>query len=234
MATFGSLLTNVKYRCSIQNESSYDTALKLWLNDGQRDILNRYLWDFTRTYEDISTVASTVTYTLTNPGVIYDVRNTTSLIPLSYLGDLDFDRLFPNQSATGTPRYFRSSGQTQTSSSTQSLPTISLYPIPDAVYTIRVRFNQRFSDLSDSADISAIPATYHELLVNYACNVFFSSQGDNRAIEYYTKYENGLAAMAEQLNAQPVSKIDILRSTDDAYGGDVVRLPSSYGTNASW
>ncbi len=231
--TFAQILTNAKARCNVSSESQYDIAIKLWINDGQRDILNRYLWDFSRDYQDLSTVASTEEYSLAQPCIVYNARNVTSTIPMRFIKDIDFDRQFPSPTATGAPRYFRMSGQSQVSSSATVYPKVQLYPIPDTVYTIRLRYFKRYPDLSADSDISPIPEAYHELLVNYACNVFFSSQGDVRAVEQYTKYENGLMSLVEQQNAQPASQIDILRSVDDTLTGEVVRWPESY-PNAVW
>jgi hypothetical protein len=227
MPNLAQLRANVKARTSTSAESTYDTAINLWLNDAQRDILNRFLWDFARSYSDIGTVAATDTITMPFPGIAYNARNVTSSIPLKFINDLDFDRLFAAQTASGSPRFFRMSGQAVVSGTT--CPQIQLYPIPDGAYTIRVRYFSRYADLVNDTDISAIPETYHELMVNYASNVLFSSLNDPRATEQYAKYENGLLSMVEQQAANPASHLNVLRSTDDSSDGQTVRFPASYG-----
>ena len=59
MATFSQMLTNVKGRCSIQQETQFDSLIRTWLNDAQRNLSTRFLWGFLKDLQDLATVAGT-------------------------------------------------------------------------------------------------------------------------------------------------------------------------------
>lgn len=229
MATFGALLTNLKSRLQLDTDSSYDIALKAYLNFGQQDITRRFLWDFLRVNETIATVSGTISYPLQAEELVYDVRNTTSVIRLRYIRDMDLDSYDIAQVQQSTPTFYRMEGQYQPIASVAPVPTIQLYPIPDGVYSLAIKSYSRLVDLVNTTDISAIPAAFHELLIFYAANAFYSSRGDSRAQEQFDKYENGLLSMVEQLGAVPADQIDVVRSVDDQINTGLVRFPASYG-----
>ena len=45
---------------------------------------------------------------------------------------------------------------------------IDLYPIPDAVYTLRIYYDQRQETFSDDSDTPTSPADFHEMIAIYA------------------------------------------------------------------
>jgi len=230
MPNFLEQISDVKERCGIRNDSSYDTAIKRALNNGQRAFTTRFLWDFLKKTEDVTTVASTEEYTLAAPCVVYNARNTTSNTPLSYITSDELDRYDANHSASGSPRFYIISGQTKASTNVAATPNISLYPIPSGVYTIRVRSYKRLADLTGNSDISEIPEDFQEFMVHYACNVIMSGRNDARASSHYDQSENILISAAEQLGAVPSMHIHTLRSQDEVnVSGDLARLPSNFG-----
>lgn len=230
MANFGLLLTNLKSRLQLNTDASYDTALKAYMNFGQQDITRRYLWDFLRSNETVVTSLGVSSYPLQAEELVYDIRNTTSVIRLRYIRDMDLDSYDVAQVQQGTPSFYRIEGQYQANISSAPLPQVQVYPIPDGVYSLSVKAYTRLQDLVNSTDVPNFPAAFHEILIFYAANAFYSSRGDSRAIEHFDKYENMLLSMVEQLGAVPADQVDVLRSIDDPINASVIRFPASFGT----
>lgn len=226
--TLGSLLTNLKGRCGLQNDSTFDTLLRSWINDGQRNITTRFLWPFLNQSETVTTSDGTDAYQLTADCLVYDVRDTTNVFTLRFLPDIEFDRMYVQQTQTGVPRFYRLFGQTKVSDSTAAVPNLQLYPIPGGTYSLTVKSYKRLADMTDSAQISEVPEAYHELMIHYAANIYFSSRGDNRAVEHFDQYENKLADMVQQLGGMPTDRIDVVRSTDYMAEDTRVRFPYNF------
>lgn len=228
MANTITLINDVKARCQLRNDSTYDVSILGWLNRGQESWSTRFLWDFLRAEETVTTDSTTQNYALEAPCLVYNVRNTSTNQPLSYIRDIEMDQFESNGASTGSPIRFRMQGQYKSSASSTPLPYIQFWPQPDAAYTIKVRSYRYMSDLADNTDVSAIPAAYHEFLTHYACNIYFSSIGDQRATSHYDQSENIIMTAVEQLGAVPTSQIDVLRSSDTMYEVGEVRFPSSF------
>lgn len=230
MSTFSALVTSVKNRCSI-GDSTFDVAIKQNINFGQQNFSTRYMWDFLKKVETVTTASGTDTYSLAAECIVYDVRDTTNSLPLKFIKEMDLDKYDPLQTQTGAPYFYLTAGQSQASASAVPLQQIRLFPIPGGTYTILVRSYKRLSDLVNDTDISLIPPAFHELLVNYAANIHFSSQGDSRAQEQLDLYENGLLSAVEQLGAIPVDELLVVKSLDDTSkrGMGFVRFPAAFG-----
>lgn len=229
MPTFSELVTNVKGRTNLTNESSYDVLIRTWINDAQQDIASRYLWSFLRTTDEITTVASQSQYELTVEGIIYNMRDVDNDTSLTYVDDLDFDKSQPNPTQTGIPTTYRVFDYIQNDPSLPAYPQFELYPIPDAAYSVISKVFVRPPDLSGDDDVSIFPKVFHRLLVHYAANVVFSARNDVRAIEQKDLYESGLADCVNQFSAVPVDRIETLRSIDDSTTSGRVRLPAGFG-----
>ncbi len=229
MATFLQLFTDLKGRCSLTDDSTYDTLLKQWLNAGQKAITRRYIWPFLQTEGTITTVASTETYSLASDvSYIYLLRNITSNRILTFISFSEFYHAYPNPTGTGSPTLFRLSGNSQTAISAVPLWQVSLYPIPGDVYSIKYPYYRKLVDLSADSDISAIPDEYHELMVNYAASIYFESKGDSRAISQNDRFESGLTDMAERLSGQPVDRIEYAGQDSQGSTFPFLRFPSSF------
>lgn len=233
--TFGDMLTDLKYRCTLENRSFPDSVLKTWMNAGYQNTGRRHLWPFLWTETDITTSASDDTYDIDDDVMfVYMVRNTTDDIPLNYVSLVDFFRTYPDPSATGTPSLFRLPGVTQSSVATTPITQIAFYPIPDGTKTIKASYYQRLTALDSNTDIPKIPTEYHELPILYAANIYFEREGDARAASMWDKYENGLKDMVEQYNAQPVDSINVLGSIDELTASPpVARFPTNF-PNVRW
>jgi hypothetical protein len=105
---------------------------------------------------------------------------------------------------------------------------LSLYPIPDSVYTISIRGCRRPLELVNAEDIPELPADYHELIVigmqerAHQSLLDFKVAGEIRAmfeakLERLRRYGSKSATYAPRLSGRPRS--DIL---------DVGNVPSEY------
>lgn len=228
---YGQILTRVKERCSITNESQFDASVLDYVNDGLMDVATRYLWPFLLASETLVSVAGTDTYFLQNPCVVDNVRDTTNLRILRGIDHLDFDRYFPFPTATGVPDSYREVGSGTNAAGLQ-VPSLSLYPIPAGAYQYQVKGYRAIAPLVAATDIPNLPPPFHLILVHYAASVFWMSRGDARMTAARDDYENGLAGLAEQYKGASVDESDVLRSTDEAYDVRVLQLPPFYPSSS--
>lgn len=229
--TFGDQQTDTKIRCAISNDSSLDSSIRQWLNLAQQTITRRFIWPFLETEGTLTTTSGTETYSLASDVLfLYLMRDTTNDQKLSYISLSEFYRTVPDPSATGVPTLYRLPGNSQSTVSSNPTPQVALYPIPGGAYTIKYPYYKQLSDLSNTTDISQIPIPYHELMVDYACSIYFERQGDTRAVAHMDRFENGLKDMSGQLGALPIDRINVLGSSDSLKGLPVVRFPSSFGS----
>lgn len=225
MATLGSIIISCQ---NLTGESSGTVRdmFKEWINEGQQDIATRYLWPFLEksTPGAITTAADDDTYSLASDvAVLYDLYDTTNYRKLRYITNADFDKLYPNPSATGAPYLYRLLGESET------LKQVVLYPIPAGAYTLRYKYYKRLSDLSEPDEESGIPSQYHRLLKWYALKMFWLKEGDSRYTTADREYENGLVSMVEELGGAPVDHFTILESVADLRDGPPVpQLPSTF------
>lgn len=227
--TLSEIRTDVKGRCAI-SDSTLDSLITAWVNNGLRNIIRRHTWEFLFVEATVTTVASTETYSLASDVMrIYTVRNTTSSSKVNPIRVLDFYKSYPNPTATGSPTLYRLSGLAQTSASSLPLYQVSLFPIPDAVYSLKYTYYKRVSDLSADADVPYIPVEYHELLCNYAASLFFTRIGDARSESENTKFENGLRDMSEALSSNVVEQIDGLELAGAGGIPPAPQFPPTFG-----
>jgi len=214
MSTFLELQQDVASRTN--ESSSTDMAnYRRWINAGERNITRRFLWPFLKSETTVSTVASTDTYDLT-AGIfrIYSVRDTTNLRPIAYQREMQFDRAYGNGTASGVPYIYMLPGQAKALSTSQPQQKIQFYPIPSAVYSIKVRYFAEVTAMSNDSDIPTIPDEFHELLVDYACRIHFGRKNDARSKAHYDLFEDGLMQMVDQFGALPADRIDYLRNKE--------------------
>lgn len=226
--TYDQMLNNVKARCSIKNESVWDADIRQYLNDAQQEISSRYFWPFLLSEETVTTVASTATYALAAPCTVLNVRDTANRLSLRWVDTLDFDRFFPGDTSEGAPSFYRIEGQDKDSASVSGTPSLVLYPVPAAAYTLKVREYLDLSNLNAGTDVSAVPPRFHLALVYYACSAFHESRGDARARANTDRFDAMLISMVEQLGAQPLDAVEVLRSEDERSEPSLLRYPPSY------
>lgn len=153
------------------------------------------IWSFQQVFEqDFPGGASgTVTIANTKTYSVPECLEITSLFMSSpiqrrlvMLGDRDYRRMYPNDTATGTPYYYLRRGKSGLiSPATFNILKIGLYPIPDAAYTLKwdgyKKLTLLTSDTDDVRTKSNIPETMVDLLIEMATAVGWKEIDDGDA-----------------------------------------------------
>jgi len=138
------------------NETTYSTLIAKFINDAKRQVEDAFSWNALGTTITVTTVASTSTYSLTGAGQkfqVMDVINTTSLLGMTNISFVDMNRkLNFAPVATQTPTEYAFDG-VDGSYDTQ----VKLYPIPNAVYTIKFMLTVPQATLALDATVVKVP-----------------------------------------------------------------------------
>lgn len=191
------------------DDSSYDAAsLNQFANDVNRFICNSRRWRFME-----KTFTGTVTIGSPSYALPTDFQSAISLRITSPSGNAkyipykafeEFDRAFPNPSATAnsTPLYWYLFGT-----------TINLYPAPDQVYTMDIRYLKQPTTLTLDADVPDIPTEFQEVVVlgTYAKALERNDQFDQAQI-ISAQYQQGLDAMTERLQTRQLGDATTFRN----------------------
>jgi hypothetical protein len=208
--TYLDLVNNVLRRLredeiSTVGETDYSTMIGDIVNDAKRQIEDSWDWSALRDTITVATVSGTKKYALTgsaNRATLIDATNDTSswwLQQRSQQWNRSQD-LVTNR-PSGAPTHFATvepngSGDTQ----------VSLYPEPDAIYSLSFNVVQRAADLSDGADNMAIP---HMPVVQLAFAMAAREKGEvggNTSAEIF--------GIAKRMLADAISQDSALNSTD--------------------
>lgn len=181
-----------------KDKGEWVSRYKRLLNRGQRHIANAKLWPFMIDFANTTNTSSgTAEYTLTETNIkkLLNLRISTDgsekrLSPVSYNG---FTHSYPHvdSTETGCPDVYYPTGR----SSTYQLK-VTLFPVPDATYSLLYDFYKEPTDMSDDADVPVFPTAYHDMLVDY---VLWKSYQHDRDMEtagiYKAQFDQNLNQM---------------------------------------
>jgi len=138
------------------NETTYSTLIGKFINDAKRQVEDAFSWNALGATITVTTAASTSTYSLTGAGQkfqVMDVINTTSLLGMTNISFVDMNRkLNFAPVATQTPTEYAFDG-VDGSYDTQ----VKLYPIPNAVYTVKFMLTVPQPTLALDATVVKVP-----------------------------------------------------------------------------
>jgi len=138
------------------NETTYSTLIAKFINDAKRQVEDAFSWNALGTTITVTTVANTSSYSLTGAGQkfqVMDVINTTSLLGMTNISFVDMNRkLNFAPVATQTPTEYAFDG-VDGSYDTQ----VKLYPIPNAVYTIKFMLTVPQATLASDSTVVKVP-----------------------------------------------------------------------------
>jgi hypothetical protein len=138
------------------NETTYSTLIGKFINDAKRQVEDAFSWNALGTTITVTTAANTSTYSLTGAGQkfqVMDVINTTSIFGLTNISFVDMNRkLNFAPVATQTPTEYAFDG-VDGSYDTQ----VKLYPIPNAVYTVKFMLTVPQPTLALDATVVKVP-----------------------------------------------------------------------------
>lgn len=143
-----------------------NTDLNEYINDSYRELAVNYSHHKVRKICTFPTVVGTADYGIpADAGAILGVRDTTNNVKLVKFGLRRGDTVTVTQN--GRPQaYERIRG------------FVRLYPPPDGIYTIRLRYRENITDLSADGDEPLIPMTWHFGIVLHARWNYFDDKGD--------------------------------------------------------
>jgi hypothetical protein len=89
---------------------------------------------------------------------------------------------------------------------------IKLWPTPDAVYSLSVRYFRDPTDMAADADVSILPADWHDLMVTFALSRAYRAEDDAEMAQFHmATFEKDLNLLAADRLAE---NTDQPRSTD--------------------
>lgn len=173
------------------------------VNDAYWDVSSRENWPFLASGSStVNTVAGTSSIGLPSRfmravSVAYPDGG-TSLIYQDY-GDMSV--LFPSlETTSGTPQYYYFIGN-----------AIHLYPVPDAIYALKVRYTVSPAEListSVEADI-LIPMRHHQVLVMGALSALYAMEDDLEQAQLFdAKYEKRIFHMRNDIMDRRIENIE--------------------------
>jgi hypothetical protein len=137
-------------------ETTYSTLLGKFVNDAKRQIEDAFAWNVLVQTITLTTVANTSSYSLTGAGQkfqVLDAINTTSLLGMT---NVDFVTMNRNINflpvGTSAPTDYAFNG-VDGSYDTK----VTLYPVPDAVYTVKFSLAIAQANLSADATVVQVP-----------------------------------------------------------------------------
>lgn len=216
--TAGDITTKVQLRVRDTGYSS--TEILNFLNDTQNDIFNEYRLPFMETTQG---------YTLTSG--VSDITDGAGL-PANYVQAIDLilttdgrekvlpfrdireiDALYPDADDTdahssGVPSCWYKFGE-----------TIKVFPVPDAAYTVTLRYFKKPTLLDADADIPEVPSEFEELLVvGAAYRVLQVKDNYDQAAILQNKYDELLQKLVVKSSQAQVGAPTRIRVNRDGLG----------------
>jgi len=185
------------------NENSYSSLIGILINDAKREVEDSWDWSALRTTITATTSPSVFSYVLTgsqNNIKVLEVLNDTEDNYLQYKEAKWMTKQFLLTSPeTGSPMFYSFNGVDNDGDT-----IVDVYPIPDAVETLRFNVIQREQEMDADADVCNVP-TQPVLMLAYA-----------KAIEERGE-DGGVAASSAYMTAN--------RSLNDAISLDAIKHP---------
>ena len=139
------------------NDTAYSKLIGKYVVDAQRQVEDSYNWNALSNTLTMITLPNLFNAVLVGSGVrfrLIDVIDDTNNRILKYRSSKEMNDLFLNQEQKkGPPEYFNFNGV-----SPEGDTQVDLYPIPDAVYTVRFNIIQPQDPLKFDADRLLVPA----------------------------------------------------------------------------
>lgn len=169
------------------NETTYATLIGKFINDAKRQVEDAYSWNVLTTTIDVTTAASTSSYTVTGSGQKFQVRdaiNATSYVSLINVPFPVMNRYlnFPTAPATGIPVYYNFNGVDTSTYDTK----VNVFPIPDGVYTLKFTLVVPQATLDTASTVISVPA---ELVVQNAYARALVERGEDGGLSSSEAYQ---------------------------------------------
>lgn len=158
-----------------------DSRINQYLNDAQGKVCRRVDFYIAEAVRDFNTVAGTATYIQpTDFARDRSLHRTDVPGELAQVGLRTIDR---SPIANGAPRYYAIDAS-----------NLHLYPTPNNVFPLELRYWKLPAQLVGDTDVPAIPADYHRMLVYWALKECFAGEDDPQTAQYWTSEFNTVLA----------------------------------------
>jgi hypothetical protein len=149
---------------------------------------------------------------------------------LVLIEDRQFRAMYPNNTASGTPYYWRRTGSSTATANTMKL---AVYPIPDGVYTLKYDYIKPITLLVDDTDdvrvVTGMPSPLVDLVIEMATAIGWKEIDDSVAsnqmqeclLRLKSAYADDQSEIDEQLIMAPMESDDWNRFWDPV-------LPSNF------
>jgi hypothetical protein len=158
-----------------------------YINNGYLNLVRRVSYYVDEATQDYSTVIGTTLYTLpADFARVRSVRRTDIQVELEAVGLRAIDRSI---STSGAPVYYAMDGA-----------NVHLYPGPDQVYPLELRYWKMPAALVADTDVPTIPADYHNLLIYSAVAEAYRAEDDLATAQgWQALYDKGLSEFAADM-----------------------------------
>lgn len=188
------------------SSSAYRTRMATWLNEGYDVIQRRYgLAEQEQTLDVLTTRGTSVVSALYGEELdrlVSVVVLDTPTAPLEPVERAAFDGM--DQTVTGRPGYYAMSTGTDDIGNGVGSFLLLVWPVPDAGYTIRTRFNRIYRMNVDTDVPDRIPPGRRWLLVHYAVAKAYLSEDDPEMARVHMDMFNREAAEVAISRKRPV------------------------------
>ena len=177
------------------NSNSYARLIGDFVNESKSQVEAAWDWSALRTTLTLNTTSGVFNYELNgtrNNFKVLDVWNDSDDIEMLYKDANWFNREFLTATPqTGTPMFYNFNGV-----SADGDTQVDLYPIPDAVYSLRFNVTQRNLALSGDADTIVLPTRPIILL---ATAMAIEERGEDGGQQSMNAYAAAQSALADEI-----------------------------------
>lgn len=190
-----------------------------WINRALIRFSEVGYWPWQYAYQQsVSTVAAQTTVDITNAIKVTSLYMSSPIQRnLVLVEDRQFRAMFPNDTFTGCPYFYHVYGNSYTTANTLKL---ALYPIPDAIYSLKfdvIRpINLLSSDTDDIRVVTGMPSNLVDLVVEMATAIGYKADDDVKSGEQMKEamlrlqqaYEDATTQINDRLIAAPFGDYD--------------------------
>jgi hypothetical protein len=164
--------------------TAYRARVQRWLNEAQHAAIRRVPDRDNLTSSTTSTISGTVAYSL--PSDFARLESVVRTVDRAPLHPISIDWMDTLSAASGTPQLYALDDQ-----------GLNLYPTPDGVYALKLRYWKDPVDMAGDTDVPSLPAAHQDILVSYAVSRAFRAEDDQeRAVAFMQDFERGITEMA--------------------------------------
>ena len=173
------------------NDTAYSKLISKYVVDAQRQVEDSYNWNALSNTLTMNTVPDLFNGVLVGSGVrfrLLDVIDDTNDTILIYKSSKEMNDLFLTNRQSGKPLYYNFNGV-----SPEGDTQVDLYPVPDAVYTIRFNIIQPQDPLQFDADKLLVPSEPVIFLAYAKALAERGEDGGMASSEAYQLFQQSLA-----------------------------------------